>query len=222
MSNYCVYSSSPDSCTKRFCGTMEECEQWITANKHRFPGYVTLRIQPDDESARWERDFDINSGNSIYDQMNKIDDSESLDESCNVQLDEHLKVMCKELDETGNICGYEQELPYDCLCVRCNSSLINSFIDTITDVDGPCKLIFNGNIVSKSTSPSSGKGAPVAHVVKEFFDMLTCTIHDKTAPRSTLGAFDINELNEPLKTILFSLKGMAEEELNIQLSDTTD
>lgn len=80
MSNYCVYSSSPDSCTKRFCGTMEECEQWITANKHRFPGYVTLRIQPDDESARWERDFDINSGNSIYEQMNDIDDDDSLEE----------------------------------------------------------------------------------------------------------------------------------------------
>lgn len=85
MSNYCVYSSSPDSCTKRFCGTMEECEQWITDNKHRFPGYVTLKIQPPEESAKWERDFDIHSGGSVYEQMNKIDDAESLNENYGIK-----------------------------------------------------------------------------------------------------------------------------------------
>ena len=79
MSTHCVYSSSPDSCDKRFCGTEEECEQWIKDNEYRFPSFVRLTIQPAEESARWNRDFDIHSG-SIYEQMNEIDDELSLDE----------------------------------------------------------------------------------------------------------------------------------------------
>lgn len=76
---YKVISSSPDSCTERFRGTKEECEQWVKDNKYRFPGYVTLKIQPAEESAKWGRDFDIHSGESIYEKMNKIDDSEALE-----------------------------------------------------------------------------------------------------------------------------------------------
>lgn len=82
---YKVISSSPDSCTERFRGTKEEYEQWIKDNNYRFPGYVTLKIQPAEESAKWERDFDIHSGGSIYEQMNKIDDKESLNERYNVR-----------------------------------------------------------------------------------------------------------------------------------------
>lgn len=100
MSNYCVYSSSPDSCTKRFCGTMEECEQWITDNKYRFPGYVTLKIQPAEESAKWERDFDIHSGGSVYEQLNKIDDNKSLDEK--------LKESFYDEDDYANDYEYEE------------------------------------------------------------------------------------------------------------------
>lgn len=82
---YKVISSSPDSCSERFRGTKEECEQWVKDNKYRFPGYVTLKIQPAEESAKWERDFDTHSGGSVYEQMNKIDDTESLNEKYNVR-----------------------------------------------------------------------------------------------------------------------------------------
>lgn len=82
---YKVISSSLDSCSERFTGTKEECEQWVKDNKYRFPRYVTLKIQPAEESARWERDFDIHSGGSVYEQLNKIDDSKSLNERGNVK-----------------------------------------------------------------------------------------------------------------------------------------
>ena len=88
---YKVISSSPDSCSERFTGTKEECEQWVKDNKYRFPGYVTLKIQPAEESAKWERDFDIHSGGSVYEQMNKIDDTESLNEKYDVRTIKELK-----------------------------------------------------------------------------------------------------------------------------------
>lgn len=64
--NYCVYSSSSnDGCYKEFTGTKDECNSWIENNKQRFPTFVNLKIQPESESVKWSRDFDITESKSI-------------------------------------------------------------------------------------------------------------------------------------------------------------
>ena len=77
--NYCVYSSSGDSCYKEFTGTEDECNSWIENNKQRFPKFVNLKIQPESEPAKWSRDFDINESKSIREENDILSANELAD-----------------------------------------------------------------------------------------------------------------------------------------------
>lgn len=160
--------------------------------------------------------------NSIYKQMNMIDDEESLcriDTCCTEDMmNENFnpRITCTNILENDLPCDKEQEIGPDCRCSTCNADLVTPYVDSILDPNSKYKLIFNGDIVSKASSPDSGKNAPVVTVTKEFFDLLTANIHKNTQPGSNYGAFSIEELREPAKTILLRLRGIAVEEHSMQ------
>ncbi len=116
-------------------------------------------------------------------------------------------------------CNLPGVLEDNAACLKCGTSLIDTVVQNVLDDKSKCKLIYNGDMVSKACSDQSGKNGLYVTVDKEFFDHLPATIHDKTTSDSTFGAFKISELKDPLKSIIMELRGWATQHSDPRSSD---
>ena len=113
-------------------------------------------------------------------------------------------------------CKKDVQPDLDLMCPNCGELLENEILDISLSTTSDYILIYNeddsigqANLKTMSPKHQLGKNALILKVTKDFFDLLTPEIHDRTTKNSPFGAVPISRHSNETQAVLNMLKSHA-------------